>query len=53
MIMKQLYQEPVSESFEIVLEGLVCLSGGQAGESGRPGSKFDPNDDVYDYDGLF
>ena len=50
--MKKLYLEPVSETCEIRLEGGLCLSGGKAGEEGKPGAEFDPNEDIYDYDDL-
>lgn len=50
--MRKLYLEPVSETFEVRLEGGLCLSGGKAGEEGKPGAEFDPSEDIYDYDDL-
>lgn len=50
--MKKLYLEPVLETFEVRLEGGLCLSGGKAGEEGKPGAEFDPIKDIYEYDGL-
>lgn len=51
MIMKRTYQEPVSEAFEILIEGEICLSGGKAGGDGKPGADFD-SDDIYEVDDL-
>jgi hypothetical protein len=49
--MKRTYQEPVSEAFEILIEGEICLSGGDAGDAGKPGADFD-SDDIYEVDDL-
>ena len=48
-VMKRSYQVPESEALEMVLEGEILLSGGKAGELGRPGG--DP-DDSFELDDL-
>ena len=50
-IMKRTYQEPLSETFEILIEGGICLSGGKAGDDGKPGADFN-SDDIYEVDDL-
>lgn len=47
--MKRTYQVPESEAFEMILEGEILLSGGKAGEPGRPGGKLD---EIYEEDEL-
>ena len=46
--MKANYEQPFAELFEILSEENFCLSGGSLGESGDPGAKFDPDDDIFD-----
>lgn len=48
--MKKIYLEPLSIPFGIVIEAMVCLSGGQAGGDGKPGADFN-NGDIFEYDG--
>ena len=48
-MMKRTYQVPESEAFEMILEGEILLSGGKAGEPGRPGGDLD---DIYEYEDL-
>lgn len=45
--MKMTYQQPLAEVFAVLLEGLVCLSGGELGNPGEPGSVFNPGN-IYD-----
>ncbi len=47
--MKRAYQVPESEALEMLLEGEILLSGGKAGEPGRPGGDLD---DSYELDDL-
>ena len=49
IIMKRTYQVPESEAFEMILEGEILLSGGKAGNPGRPGGDLD---DIYEYEDL-
>ena len=46
--MKKIYQEPITETYEIIIESMCCLSGGKAGGDGKPGADFDPYEDIYD-----
>ena len=46
--MKKIYLEPVTVTRGIMIEGMFCLSGGQAGGDGKPGADFDPDKDIYD-----
>lgn len=48
-VMKRAYQVPESEALEMILEGEILLSGGKAGEPGRPGGDLD---DSYELDDL-
>ena len=41
---KEEYFTPICTPFELRLEGVVCLSGGEAGAPGDPGSVFSPDD---------
>jgi hypothetical protein len=50
--MKRTYQEPWAEAYEIIPEAAICIYGGRAGGNGKPGAEFDPDSDIYDYDGL-
>ena len=43
------YQAPESEALEMILEGEILLSGGKAGEPGRPGGDLD---DSFELDDL-
>ena len=52
IIMKLFYQKPETEALEVGIEGMLCLSGGVAGNPGEPGAAFDPGD-VFEYDSLF
>jgi hypothetical protein len=47
--MKRTYQVPESEALEMILEGEILLSGGKAGEPGRPGGDLE---DIYEYEDL-
>ena len=47
--MKRTYQVPESEALEIIIEGEILLSGGKAGEPGRPGGSLDES---YELDDL-
>ena len=49
--MKRTYQAPVTDALEIRFEGNYCLSGGEAGDRGKPGADFD-SDDIYEWDDL-
>ena len=49
LVMKRAYQVPESEALEMILEGEILLSGGKAGEPGRPGGDLD---DSYELDDL-
>lgn len=47
--MKKIYLEPVLRARDILIEGEICLSGGQAGGDGKPGADFNPdNGDIFD-----
>jgi hypothetical protein len=47
--MKKVYLAPVLKTFGVVSEDVICQSrGGKPGGNGKPGSEFDPDDDVYD-----
>lgn len=37
----------------VYIEGLICLSGGEAGDEGKPGAVFDPDEgDIFE-GGIF
>ena len=42
--MKIIYLEPSIRYFGVCIEGLICLSGGEAGDDGKPGAEFDSED---------
>ena len=45
--MKKNYQEPSVRTYCISIGGMICVSGGDAGDSGKPGPQFG-DDDIYD-----
>lgn len=47
-VMKRAYQVPESEALEMILEGEILLSGGKAGERGRPGGDLDDSYELED-----
>ncbi len=51
--MKKNYLEPSVRTYLISTGGMICISGGKAGDEGKPGADFDPNEgDIYD-GGIF
>ena len=50
--MKRTYQEPWTDAYEIIPEADICIYGGKAGGNGKPGADFDPDSDIYDFEGL-
>ena len=45
--MRKLYLQPIVRTLGFHLEGVICLSGGTAGNPGDPGAQFN-DDDIFD-----
>ena len=49
---KQTYLSPETETLVVRFEGVVCLSGGESGDTGKAGGVFTPGGNFNNYGDL-